>query len=207
MGISSGSGRFRRYEVLGELPPDFQDAYEESIRKNAFADFTPEDQREQVMGWVAVDDWFDSNLHRSRWLIGNTVSLTLRIDTKRIPPRFFKHECRKLEAEWKLKSGEDDLTRAERDEIAAIVRRRLLERVIPACQGIDVSWDLERGEALCWNTADRVNETFRTLFERTFRLRLRPMFPYYLAQRLVADELGEVLERVVPVSFRPEGGG
>jgi hypothetical protein len=207
MGIWSGSGRFRRYEVLGELPQGFQDAYEEAIQKNAFADFSPQDQREQVMGWVGVDDWFDSNLPRSRWLIGNTVNLTLRIDTKRIPPRFFQHECRKLEAEWKLKSGEDDLTRAGRDEIAAIVRRRLLERVIPACQGVDVSWDLERGAALCWNTADRVNETFRTLFERTFRLRLRPLFPYYLAQRLVGGELGELLDRVVPVSFRPEGGG
>lgn len=207
MGILNGGIRLRRYQVLGELPQGFRATYEEAIQAQAFRDFVPDDEREQVLGWVPVDDWFDPNLPLDRWLVENTVNLTLRVDTKRIPARFLKQECRKLEAEWKLKSGREDLSRAEREEIETIVRRRLLERVIPSCQGTDVSWDLNRGEVLFWSTGERVNEAFRALFEKTFGVKLRPLFPYFLALRALGDEQGEVVDRVVPSVFRPEGGG
>jgi DNA recombination-dependent growth factor C len=201
MGILAGGIRFRRYQVIGELPTDFRDRYEESIRQFGFQDFELEDVREQVMGWVPVDDLFGSDLYLDRWLIENSVNLTLRIDTKRIPSRFLKQECRKLGAEWKLKAGREDLTRAERDEIAEIVTRRLLQRVIPSCQGNDMSWDLDRGDVLFWSTSERANEVFRSLFEKTFGLKLRPLFPYALALRLLGEEAATTLEAVTPTSF------
>lgn len=207
MGILSGAIRLRRYQVLGEVPPGFRDAYEAAIRKHAFQEFAPGDDREEVLGWVPVDDWFDPSLHLDRWLVENTVNLTLRVDTKRIPPRFLKQECRKLQSEWKLRSGREDLTRAERDEIETIVRKRLLERVIPSCQGIDLSWDLDRAEVLFWSTGERVNEAFRSLFEKTFAVKLRPLFPYLLALRALGEGKSEVADRVVPSVFRPEPEG
>jgi len=206
MGILSGAIRLRRYQVLGEIPKGFQSPFEEAIQRHEFQDFAADDEREQVMGWAGVDDWFTPGLHLDRWLVEHTVNLTLRVDTKRIPARFFKQECKKLEAEWKLRAGREDLTRAERDEIQTLVRRRLLERVIPSCQGTDLSWDLNRGEVLFWGTGDRLNEAFRSLFEKTFGVKLRPLFPYFLALRALGDEEGEVADRVVPAAFRPEGG-
>lgn len=206
MGVLSGSIRVRRYEVLGEPAAGFQTGFEEAIQRHAFADFGAGDEREEVLGWVPVDDWFDPDLYLDRWLVEGTVALTLRIDTKRIPSRYFKQQCRKLEAEWRLKAGREDLTRAERDEIQAIVRRQLLERVIPSCKGIDMAWDLGRRQVLLWSTSDMVAEVFRTLFERTFGFKLRPLFPYLLAQRLLGSDAEEVLSRVVPTPFHPEGG-
>ncbi len=206
MGILRGSIRLRRYRVLGDVPEDFRDRFDEAIRAHAFADFAPDDEREQVMGWVGVDDWFDPELPLDRWLVGHTVCLTLRIDTKRIPARYMRQECRKLESEWRIRTGREDLTKAERDEIQTIVRKRLLERVIPACQGIDMAWDLDRAEVLFWSTAERANEAFRTLFERTFGLRLRPLFPYAAALEVAGADRVPLLDRVVPASFHPEGG-
>lgn len=206
MGVLSGGVRFRRYQVLGEVPKGFQGEFEEAIARHAFQDFGRDDPREQAAGWVPVDDWFDGALPVDRWLVHNTVALTLRVDTKRIPARFLRQECRKTQAEWRLKAGRDDLTRAEREEIETLVRRRLLERVIPSCQGIDLAWDLDRREVLFWSTGERVNEAFRALFERTFRFKVRPLYPYVLALRALADETGAVADRVVPAAFRPEGG-
>ncbi|MEW6488174.1 MAG: recombination-associated protein RdgC [Thermodesulfobacteriota bacterium] len=206
MGILSGGIRLRRYQVLGELPQGFRAAYEEAIQAHAFRDFAPDDEREQVLGWAPVDDWFDPSLPLDRWLVEHTVNLTFRVDTKRIPARFLKQECRKLEAQWRLKSGREDLSRAERDEIEAIVRRQLLERAIPSCQGTDLSWDLNRGEVLFWSTGERLNESFRALFEKTFAVKLRPLFPYLLALRALGQEKAEIVDRVVPSVFRPEGG-
>jgi len=205
MGILSGGIRFRRYQVIGELPPDFRDLFESAVRQYSFQDFVPEDVREQVMGWVPVDDLFDPNLYLDRWLVENSVNLTLRIDTKRIPSRFLKQECKKTESEWKLKAGREDLTRAERDEIVEIVTKRLLDRVIPSCQGTDMSWDLDRGDVLFWSTSERANEAFRTLFEKTFGLKLRPVFPYSLALRVLGEEAALGVERVGPTAFVQPG--
>jgi DNA recombination-dependent growth factor C len=205
MGIVSGGVRLRRYQVIGEVPADFRDAFEESIQRHAFADFEAEDQREQVMGWAAVDDWYDSNLYLDRWLVENTVNLTLRVDTKRIPTHFLNRECRRLEGEWKVKAGRENLTRAERDEIKDIVTRRLLERVIPASQGTDFSWDLNRGDLLFWSTAEKTNEVFRVLFEKTFGLKLRLLFPYTLAQRALGTEAAPAIEGVRPSAFSRGG--
>jgi DNA recombination-dependent growth factor C len=204
MGILSGTVRFRRYQVRGEIPAGFHDEFEDAIRKAGFQDFAADDEREQVAGWAPVDDWFSPDLPRDRWLVENRICLTLRIDTKRLPAQYLRYQCRQLEAEWRLKSGRENLSRAEREEVLAIVRRQLLQRAIPAVQGIDLCWDLERGEVWFWSTGETVNESFRSLFEKTFRVKLRPLFPYALALRQQGDDGAEVLDRVVPSVLRGE---
>jgi recombination associated protein RdgC len=205
MGIISGGVRLRRYEVLGDVPQGFRDTYDEAIRRLAFTDFGPDDAREQAVGWVPADDWFDPNHYLDRWLVGNTIVLTLRIDTKRVPSAYLKQECRKQEAEWKVRADRADLTRAERDEVRQIVTRRLLERVIPSCQGLDMAWDLDRAEVLFWSTAEKTNEAFRALFEKTFGVKLRPLFPYALALRALGTGAAPDLEAVLPTPFAVPG--
>lgn len=206
MGILSGGVRLRRFQVLGELPPDFRDRFEEAIGRHAFTDFAAEGDEEQCVGWVAVDDPYDPNLYLDRWLVENSVNLTLRVDTKRIPARFLKRECQKLEAEWKLKFGREHLSRAERDEVKEIVTKRLLERVIPSTQCLDVSWDLQRGDVLFWGAGEKATELFRALFEKTFELKLRLLFPYALALRVVGEEGEARLDAVQPTVFAAAGG-
>jgi DNA recombination-dependent growth factor C len=178
MGIVSGGVRLRRYQVLGEVPPDFRDAFEAAVRQHAFAEFEADDHREELLGWVAVDDWSDADLPLDRWLVENTVNLSLRVDTRRIPQRYLKRECKRLEAEWKLKFGREHLSRAERDQVKEVVTRRLLDRVIPSTQTHDFSWDLDRGEVLFWGAGEKASEAFRSFFEKTFGVKLRLLFPY-----------------------------
>ena len=204
MGILSGAVRFRRYQVRGQIPDGFKDEFEEAIRKFGFQDFAEDDERDQVAGWAPVDDWFSADLPLDRWLVANSVCLALRIDTKRLPAQFFRYQCRQLEAEWRQKSGRENLSRAEREEVQAIVRRQLLRRAIPAVQGVDLCWDMDRGEVWFWSTGETVNESFRSLFEKTFRVKLRPLFPYALALRQQSDDDAEMLERVVPSVLRGE---
>ena len=204
MGILNGAVRFRRYQVRGEIPVGFKDEFEEAIRKFGFQDFAADDEREQVVGWAPVDDWFAADLPLDRWLVQNSICLALRIDTKRLPAQYLRYQCRQLEGEWRVKSGRENLSRAEREEVQTIIRRQLLQRALPAVQGIDLYWDMERAEVWFWSTGDTVNETFCTLFEKTFRVKLRPLFPYALALRQQGDAAAEMLERVVPSVLRGE---
>ncbi|MHB8767270.1 MAG: recombination-associated protein RdgC [Deferrisomatales bacterium] len=206
MGILNGGIRLRRYQVMGEVPSGFQETFEEAIQRHEFVDFAADDGREEALGWVGVDDWFRPGLHAGRWLIDQAVCLALRVDTKRIPRHYLKQQCRAMEAEWKLKAGREDLTRAEREEIEGIVHKRLLERVIPSSQGLDMAWDLDRSDLLFWSSSDKANDAFKALFERTFGLKLRPLFPYLVALRVLGPEAAEVADRVVPADFRPAGG-
>lgn len=205
MGLLSGSATIRRYEVLGEPPKDFRESYEEAVQKNAFTDFNPGDEREETSGWVPMDDWFDPYLGYERWFFDNYINLCLRVDAKRIPAKYFKQQCRNVQAEWKLKAGREDLTRAERDEIESIVRKQLLERVIPSCQGNDMSWDLDKKVVYFLNASDKANDLFQTTFSRTFGLKLRLLFPYSLAVKTLGKDNEEIANRVVPASFIPAG--
>lgn len=206
MGIVAGAVKLRRYQVIGEVPADFRDSFEEAIQHNTFVDFDADDSRELAVGWVAVDDLYSSNLFLDRWLVDNTVNLTLRLDTKRVPAQFLKRQCRTLETEWKLKMGREHLTKAEREEIVEIVSRRLLERVIPATQGHDFSWDLNRGDLLFWNTGEKANEAFKVLFEQTFNLKLRLLFPFTLARRALGEGAAAAIEGARPCAFAVRGG-
>jgi len=205
MGIVSGGVRLRRFQVLGEVPPDFRDAFEAAIRQNAFAEFEVEDQREEILGWVAVDDWSDADLPLDRWLVENTVNLSLRVDTRRIPQRYLKRECKRLEAEWKLKFGREHLSRGERDQVKEIVTQRLLDRVIPSTQLYDFSWDLDRGDVLFWGAGEKAGEAFRTFFEKTFGVKLRLLFPYTLALSVLGEGAAASVEAVAPTSFAARG--
>lgn len=206
MGIVAGAVKLRRYQVIGDVPADFRDVFEEAIQKHAFVDFEADDSREMALGWAAVEDVYASNLYLDRWLVDHSINLTLRLDTKRIPAQFLKRQCRTLENEWKLKLGREHLTKAEREEIVDIVSRRLLERVIPTTQGHDFSWDLHRGDLLFWNTGDKANEAFKVLFEKTFGLKLRLLFPFTLAQRALGEGAATEIESTRPCAFATRGG-
>ncbi len=206
MGLFRGTVRLRRYRVLGRVQPDAPACYAEAVQAHGFKGFSEGDERERVWGWVPADDPLDAELHPDRWIVGRAVVLALRIDTKRIPAAYFRQECRRVEAEWKARLGREDLARAEREEIRSVVRAALLGRVIPATQVVEAAWDLDRSQVLFANTAERTNELFRTLFEATFGLRLRPLFPYALAMEAAGEKGAELLDRVVPASFQPEGG-
>jgi len=183
MAVLSGAIRFRRYEVNGTPPADLRNVYEMRLRHHAFAGFGEAEGVDEVVGWVASDDWFDTDLYPDRWLIDNLIVLTLRTDVRKIPSLILRHECAKAEAERKQRDGRERLSRHEREEIKELVTRRLASQTLPAIRGSDVVWDLTKGEVLFFGTGEKANESFRILFEKTFEVKLRPLFPYALAVR------------------------
>jgi recombination associated protein RdgC len=201
MAIFSGGIRFRRYEVSGKLPADLRNAFEGRIRAQAFSPFAPNDPRDEAVGWVAADDWFDTDLYPDRWLYGNMITLSIRTDVRRVPSLILKHECKKTQAEWKERLGRERLTRAEREDIKSINTKRLAEGVLPSIRGVDMFWDLERAEILFFSSGEKANDAFVTIFEKTFELSLMPIFPYSLAIRALGEDRAAAADAAVAASF------
>ncbi|PLX44433.1 MAG: hypothetical protein C0609_05545 [Deltaproteobacteria bacterium] len=201
MALLTGAIRLRRYQVIGALPGGYLEKFEESIRSHAFVEFTEADLREEAVGWVTIEDVFDADLHRSRWEIGDTLNLTMRLDTRRIPARILNHRCKVIEEERKERDGRERLSRNEKMEIKELVKQELSAKVLPNIRTVEFSWDLKRGELYLFACAEKVAETFRTLFEKTFNLKVRPLFPYALLAREKGDE--KVGDAVTGAWFAP----
>lgn len=198
MALMTGPMGFRRYKVAGSPPADLRAEYEEKIRQNAFEAFLESDPREEASGWVCSDNLFDTDLSPDRWLDGETIRLTLRVDRRRVPPSFLKRECERMQEEWKTRYNREKLTRAEREQVKEAVLKSLLVRALPDTKGIDAYWDMGKGEALFFASGEKPNELFRSLFEKTFGVRLTPLFPFAVAlaalgekERVAAESLPE----------------
>jgi DNA recombination-dependent growth factor C len=116
----------------------------------------------------------------------------MRIDVRRIPGVIFKRECELLEKSIKEREGREKLSRHERQEVKDIVKQKLSARALPTIRSIEMSWDLKKSEIYLFACSENVSGTFQTLFEKTFNVKIRPLFPYALALRAVGDEKGLV---------------
>lgn len=172
MGLMNGRIACRRYERVG-VPRE--DPFDACVSPLIFAGFGDE-EKIKAAGWVPLLDWFGKEVtEEGCHLQSGSFALTLRQDTRRVPTHFFRQECRLLAVEWRLRAGREDLTRAEREEIKVLVQKRLLARALPNTLGVDVVhvgpivYVLSAGEA--------VNDTVRSLWERTFGDKLLALTP------------------------------
>ena len=95
-----------------------------------------------------------------------------------------------------------ELSKFERDDIKATVKRELKERQLPKMRIIDVSWDIRNGRVRFWSQANKRCEEFRGYFEDTFGLKIVPASPYTdaLELGLREDEI-ERLKDLEPTNF------
>lgn len=200
MALISGPLGFRRYRVTGKPPADLRTDYEKNIRQNSFEPFQESDPREEATGWVCADNLFDTDLSPDRWLDSEAIRLTLRFDRRRVPPSFLKRECEKVQEEWKTRYGREKLTRAEKEQIKETVLKSLLTRALPDTKGVDAYWDMAKEEALFFASGEKPNELFRALFEKTFGVKLSPLFPFAVALAAL-DEKEKAAAESAPEAF------
>lgn len=205
MAVLKGAIRFRRYRVTGKPPTDLRDKYKERIAHLAHREFEEGDSRDEALGWVSTHDLFDAELYPDRWLVGDSIFLTLRKDVRKVPSKILAHECAKLEREWKVKFDRERLSKAEREEIKEMKTRELSQKVLPTITGVDMCWELKRGEVLFFSNGAQLNDSFTTIFEKTFEVKLKPLYPYVVAVETLGEGGEERAANVHEASFAPGG--
>lgn len=199
MGLLAGSLSFRRYQVLGELPASFRDLYLESISRLAFRENDKARTKDDLVGWVSVEDPADIDLHLNKFLLGSQLVLSMRVDKKRVPARFLKimvdRKCREI-----MKAqGLERLGNVRKREIKEAVEEELLGRALPVVATFDMLWDIEKMELLFFAASDPVNDLFRGLFKDTFGLELHRLRPGDgLLTRFSREELAARVELIGP---------
>ena len=181
MGLLRGSASFSRYFVNGTPPEDFLDKYTKNISHYAFHSFDEHSDENRSTGWVNIMNIFDTVFDQKQFYMYPYISLSFRIDTRKVPSNALKQHC--LEAEHKIKVMEnlEYIPKERRKDIKDMTFNQLLKRAIPRTNTYDMIWNIKTSILIFGSVANKTCDEFSELFFKTFGLNLAPVFPYYLA--------------------------
>jgi len=200
MGLLTASANFVRYNVIGELPPDFWNFAADRLAAHAFRDID-DTFDEQSVGWVAVDNMFDSRFAGTSFAVADYLVLSLRIDERKVPPAVLKKFCLKEEDRLKTERQIPRLSRHQKTEIKENVRLSLIKRSVPLASVYDLCWNLSENTLLFFSTNQKAQELLETFFKETFDLRLMLQIPFLTATKFLSPEEQERLDALQPEIF------
>jgi len=203
MAIFSASSSFIRYLVLGDIPEPFVESFTESINKNAFSDLEEGEEEEKSLGWVALGKIMDKDNVGGSFLHQNYISMSMRVDSKKVPGQILKTASLKEEAKIREATQREKLSSPEKKEIRDNMRKKLIRRAFPTTNMFDFSWNVTDKKIFFSSSNESVCTDFTDLFYNTFGLQLRPLFPYTIALGLpFDDEKSKMIDNTFPCDFR-----
>lgn len=200
MGLLSGSASFVRYTVEGELPDNFWEFVAERIGAFSFRDID-DTFDEYSIGWVSVENMFDSEFAFSSYRAGDYIVLSMRIDERKVAPAVLKKFCLKEEERLKKERQVPRLNRAHRQEIKENMQLQLVKKVVPVGTIYDLCWNLADSTLLFFSTSNKAQAVLEDFFKETFNLQLILQIPYLTAEHLLAPEERDALADLKPQIF------
>ena len=200
MGFLSGSASFVRFGVEGELPENAWDYIAERVAAFSFQDID-DTYDEFSIGWVSVLNMFDSDFQYGSYAAGDYVTLTLRIDERKVSPAILKKFCMKEEERIKKEKEIPKISRAQKAEIKERMRTELLRKSVPVPAVYDLCWNLSESSLLFFSTNKKAQAQLEDYFKDTFGLLLMQQVPYLTGERMLEDNLAEKLPRITQDIF------
>jgi DNA recombination-dependent growth factor C len=197
MGLLTGSASLTRFSVVGELPESFWDFAAERIAAQSFKDID-DTMDEYSIGWVSVADMFDAGFAYSSYAAGDYVTLTMRVDERKVTPSVLKKFVMKEEERIKREQQIPRLSRAARVEIKERIRTELVRKSPPVPSTYDLCWNLAENTLLFFSTSKKAMALLEDLFKETFHLSLILQIPWLTGLHLAEGEALEKYEEMRP---------
>ncbi|MFT5702219.1 MAG: hypothetical protein ACI8ZB_005130 [Desulforhopalus sp.] len=200
MGFLKGSASFVRFSVEGELPDDLLDFIADRVVAFSFRDID-DTYDEYSIGWVSILNMFDSQFKYASYAAGDYITLTLRIDERKISSAILKKVVQKEEERVRLEKELPKLSRAMRVEIKDRVSTDLMRKAIPIPTTFELCWNLTDSTLIFFSTNKKAQALLEDYFKETFGLLIKQQIPYITAEHLLDEEQVANLERISPETF------
>ncbi len=200
MGFVSGSASFVRFGVEGELPSNTLEFVADRIASFSFRDID-DSMDEYSIGWVSVVNMFDAGFRYASFMNGDYVTITLRIDERKVSPAILKKFVQKEEERIKIEKQIPQVSRTLKAEIKERVQTELIRKAIPIPSVFDVCWNLSESTVLFFSTNKKIHAVLEDFFKECFGMLLVQQIPYVTAEHLLNDEQAERLGVVNPEIF------
>jgi hypothetical protein len=189
-----------RYTVDTRLPENFWEFAAERISRFAFQDID-DTFDEYSIGWVSVDNMFDSTFEGASYAVADNIVLSLRIDERKVSKTLLKKYSLKEEERIKKEHRAPRLSRGHRQQIKEEVRLQLSKKAMPVPAVYDLSWSLADGILLFFSTSAKAQSVLEDFFKECFGLTITLQVPYITANHLLDGDEQERLQELVPAIF------
>jgi DNA recombination-dependent growth factor C len=200
MGFLKGTASFVRFSVLGELPENTLDYIADRVISFSFQDID-DTYDEYSIGWVSINNMFDSQFKFASYAAGDYITLTLRIDERKVSPAILKKIVQKEEERVRQEQQVPKLSRATKVQIKERIQTELMRKAIPVPSTFELCWSLSDSTLLFFSTNKKVHAILEDYFKESFGLLIRQQIPYTTAEHLVDEEQLAILERISPEIF------
>ena len=184
VGLLSRSTSFVRYTVDGRLPENFWEFAAEQISRFSFQDID-DTFDEYSIGWVAIDNMFDSTFAEASYAIGDQIVLALRIDERKVSTTLLRKYSLKEEERVKKEHRAPRLSRGHRQQIKEEVRLQLTKKAMPVPAVYDLSWNLADNTLLFFTTSVKAQSVLEDFFKECFGFTILLQVPYLTAAHLL----------------------
>lgn len=200
MGFLKGTASFVRFSVEGSLPENPLDFIAKKIMAFTFQDID-ETYDEYSIGWVSILNMFDTQFAFASYVVGEYITLTLRIDERKISPAILKKFVQKEEERVRLEKQVPKLSRSVKVQIKERIRTELTRKAIPVPVTFELCWNLTNSTLLFFSTNKKVHSLLEDFFKESFGLIIRQQIPYTTAEYLLDEERIGRLETLAPEIF------
>ena len=200
MGLLSRNATFVRYSVEGELPGNFWEFASERIAQFAFQDID-DTFDEYSIGWVSIDNMFDSSFAHASYAVGDYIVLSLRIDERKVSKTLLQKFSLKEEERLKKEKQIPRINRSQRVRIKEDVRLQLVKKSLPLPSVYDLCWDLADNTVLFFSISTKAQSVLEDFFKECFGLTIMLQVPYLAAAHLLDVSQQERLQELHPDIF------
>ena len=197
MGLLSRTSTFVRYSVEGQLPDNFWDFAAERIVQFSFRDID-DTFDEYSIGWVAVDNMFDSTFAHASYAVGDQIVLALRIDERKVSKTLLKKFSLKEEERLKKERQLPRLSRNQRVQIKEDIHLQLVKKALPVPSVYEMSWNLANNTVLFFSISTKAQSILEDFFKECFGFTIILQVPYLAAANLLEFPEQELLKEVQP---------
>ena len=200
MGFLKGSASFVRFSVEGELPENPLDFIADRVVSFCFRDID-DTYDEYSIGWVSILNMFDSQFKYASYAAGDYITLTLRMDERKVSSAILKKVIQKEEERVRLEKELPKLSRAVKVEIKDRVRTELMRKAIPIPTVFELCWSLSDSTLIFFSTNKKAQAILEDYFKESFGLLIKQQIPYITAEHLLDEVQVAALDRISPEIF------
>ncbi len=200
MGFVNGTASFVRFSVEGELPENIWDFIADKVVSFAFRDID-DTYEEFSLGWVSVLNMFDSQFDFASYAAGNYVTLSMRLDERKVSAAILKKYVQKEEERIKKEKQIPKISKSQKTEIKERIQNELLRKALPIPAVYDLCWNLENSTLLFFSTNQKAQAYLEDLFKDSFDLTLVQQIPYLCGEHLLEEDELDTLAAITADVF------
>ncbi len=200
MGFVKGTASYVRFGVEGDLPENIWDFIADRVTSFAFKDID-DTYEEDSLGWVSVTNMFDTDFDFASYAAGNYVTLSMRLDERKVSSAIVKKFVQKEEERIKKEKQIPKISRSMRVEIKERIQNELMRKALPMPSVFDLCWNLEDSTLLFFSTNKKAQALLEDLFRESFGMTLVQQIPYICGEHLLDEDDLDKLARITPDVF------